>query len=291
MDRWLKEPLLHFLLIGAGLFVLFFQIADPESLADNRIRIGAADIERMTVLFERKWQRPPSPKEVDGLIEAQIREEVLYREALAMGLDEDDTIVRRRMGQKMEFLFKDVAEAAEPSEVELQAFYEEHPDKFSAAGRTSFDHVYLSTDQRGGDAVTAARDLLPALNADPDGAAPATVGDRFMPGYRFDHQSDQQIARMFGQAFAQALGTLEPGGWRGPLNSGYGVHLVYVRERTPEHMPPMADVRPMVLREFLAMRRREADQTFYQTLRDRYTVVVERPEGEAQRVTRILEQQ
>ncbi len=291
MDRWLKEPLLHFLLIGAGLFVLFFQVADPESLVDNRIRIGAADIERMTVLFERKWQRPPSPKEVDGLIEAQIREEVLYREALAMGLDEDDTIVRRRMGQKMEFLFKDVAEASEPSEAELQAFYEEHPDKFSAAGRTSFDHVYLSTDQRGGDAVTVARDLLPALNADSDGAAPATVGDRFMPGYRFDHQSDQQIARMFGHAFVQALATLEPDAWRGPLVSSYGVHLVHVRERTPEYLPPMADVRPMVLRELLTMRRREADQTFYQTLRDRYTVVVERPEGEAQRVTRVVEQQ
>ena len=112
MNRWLKEPLLHFLLIGAGLFVLFFQVADPESLVDNRIRIGAADIERMTVPFERKWQRPPSPKEVDGLIDAQGREEVLYREVLAMGLDEDDTIVRRRMGQKMEFVFKDVAEAS-----------------------------------------------------------------------------------------------------------------------------------------------------------------------------------
>jgi hypothetical protein len=103
MGRWLKEPLLHFLLIGAGLFVLFYQVADPESLADNRIRIGAADIDRMTVLFERKWQRPPSPKEVDGLIEAQIREEVLYRKALAMGLDEDDTIVAAAWGRKWSF--------------------------------------------------------------------------------------------------------------------------------------------------------------------------------------------
>jgi hypothetical protein len=291
MSRWLKEPLLHFLLIGAGLFVLFYRVADPETVADDRIQISAADIERMTVLFNRKWQRPPSPKEIDGLIEAQIREEVLYREALAMSLDEDDTIVRRRMGQKMEFLFKDVAEASEPSEAELQAYYEEHPDKFSAAGRTSFDHVYLNTDQRGSDAVTAARDLLPALNADRGGSDPATIGDRFMLGNRFDHQTDQQIARMFGRAFVQALATLESGAWQGPVESGYGLHLVYIRERTPERLPPMAEVRPMVLREFLAERRREADQAFYKTLRDRYTVVVERPEGEARRGARIVEPQ
>ncbi len=289
MRRWLKEPLLHFLLMGAGLFALFLQVADPETVEENRVQISAADIDRIIVLFERKWQRSPSPQEVNGLIEAQIREEVLYREALAMGLDEDDTIVRRRMAQKMDFLFTDLAESSQPSEEELQAFYEEHPDKLGASGRTSFDQAYLSVDQRGADAETAARELLPALNADKGGVDPITLGDRFMLGSSFDRQTDQQVAVMFGQAFAQTLATLEPGAWRGPVVSGYGLHLVHVRERIPARLPPMAEVRQAVLREFLTMRRREADQAFYQTLRDRYTVVVERSEGQSERVASVVE--
>ena len=124
MKRWLQEPLLHFLLIGAALFALFYQVAEPESVSDNRIVISEADIDRMITLFERKLQRLPTQQELNGLVEAQIREEILYREALAMGLDQDDTIVRRRMAQKVEFMFNDLADAAEPTDEELQRFLE-----------------------------------------------------------------------------------------------------------------------------------------------------------------------
>ncbi len=289
MSRWLKEPLLHFLLIGVGLFALFYQVTDPQAVADDRIQITEADIDRVIAMFERKWQRPPSPDEVNGLIEARIREEVLYREALAMGLDEDDTVVRRRMAQKMDFLFNDLAEVSEPTEEALQAFYEANPDRFSASGQTSFDHVYLSADQRGGDAKIQARNLLRVLDADPESVDPVMIGDRFVLGYNFDRQSDRQVTNMFGQEFATALATLEPGMWRGPVGSSYELHLVYVRARIRGRLPPLAEVRQAVLREFQAKKRREADQAFYRALRERYTVVVERSEREPERLASTVE--
>jgi len=286
LRRWLREPLLHFLVIGAVLFALFYQVADPEAVSDNRIVISEVDMDRMITLFERRWQRLPSQGEVNGLVEAEIREEILYREALAMGLNEDDTIVRRRMAQKMEFLFNDLADAAEPAEEELQQFLRENPARFMESRRTSLIHVYLSADKRGENAETDGQRLLATLSAGPDSLDPAAVGDPFMLGYSFENQSDHQLARLFGADFAQALVSVEIGSWRGPIASGYGLHLVFVRERTEPRLPRLAEIRDTVRYELLAARRREADQAFYKTLRDRYTVVVDSPQA-GQRVASV----
>ena len=275
IKRWLKEPLLHFLLIGAALFALFYQVADPDEVSDNRIVISEADIDRLITLFERRMQRLPTQQELSGLIEAQIREEILYREALAMGLDQDDTIVRRRMAQKVEFMFNDLADAAEPTDEELQAFLDANSDKFTEPARTSFVHVYLNADERADSIEADAQQLLQSLSADQDPADPATLGDPFMFGYDFENQSERQISRMFGRDFAKSLATTATDGWQGPVASGYGLHLVYVSKRTDAWLPPLTEIRDSVLYEFLAERRQQANQAFYQALRERYDVIVE----------------
>lgn len=275
--RWLKEPLLHFLLIGAALFALFYQVADPATVSDSRIIISEPDIDRMITLFERKLQRLPTQQELNGLIEAQIREEILYREALAMGLDQDDTIVRRRMAQKVEFMFNDLADAAEPTDDELQAFLDANSDRFIEPARTSFVHVYLNADKRGDSIEAEAQRLLQTLDSNLDQTDSATTGDPFMFGYGFENQSEHQVSRMFGRDFAKALATLAADSWQGPVASGYGLHLVYIKDRSDAWLPPLAEIRESVLYELLAERRQQANQAFYRALRERYDVIIEQP--------------
>lgn len=277
MKRWLHEPLLHFLLIGAAIFVLFYQVAEPETVTDNRIVISESDIDRMITLFERKLQRLPTQQELNGLVEADIREQILYREALAMGLDEDDTIVRRRMAQKVEFMFNDLIDTAEPTDAELQTFLDQNPDKFREPARISFVHVYLNTDKHGDSIETDADQLLSALNSTDDTFDPATAGDPFMLGYEFNNQSAHQIARLFGSEFVESLQALTTSSWQGPVASGYGFHLVYIRDRSESWLPPFNEIRDAVLYEYLAARRAQANQAFYESLRERYEVIVEQP--------------
>jgi hypothetical protein len=277
LKRWLHEPLLHFLLIGTAIFILFYQVGDPEAVAENRIVISEADIDRMITLYERKLQRLPTPQELNGLVEAEIREQILYREALAMGLDEDDTIVRRRMAQKVEFMFNDLIDSAEPTDAELQTFLDENSARFVEPARTSFVHIYLNADKRGEGIETDARELLAALNSGEGSLDPGTAGDPFMFGYEFDNQSAHQIGRTFGRDFVESLGSLTTGSWQGPITSGYGLHLVYIKERAESWLPPLAEIRDSVLYELLAARRKQANQAFYQSLRERYEVIVEQP--------------
>ena len=280
MKRWLQEPLLHFVLIGAALFALFYQVADPESVADNRIVISEADIDRLITLYERKLQRLPTPQELNGLVEAQVREEVLYREALAMGLDQDDTIVRRRMAQKVEFMFNDLVDAADPTDEELEQFLRDHSDKFMESARTSFTHIYLNADKRDQTAEADAQQLLETLNSNQGVINPAATGDNFMFGYTFENQSDHQVSRIFGNDFTQSLANLKANTWQGPVVSGYGLHLVYITERKQAWLPPLSDIRDTVLFELLAERRKSANMQFYETLRERYDIIVEMPEAE-----------
>ena len=280
MKRWLQEPLLHFLLIGAALFGLFYQVADPEVVADNRIVISEADIDRLITLYERKLQRLPTQQELNGLVEAQVREEILYREALAMGLDQDDTIVRRRMAQKVEFMFNDLVDAAEPTEEELEQFLRDHPDKFMVTARTSFTHIFLNADKRAHAVENDAQQLLATLNANLDAIDPAATGDTFMFGYTFENQSELQISRIFGSDFTKSLANLNTNSWQGPVISGYGLHLVYITERKDAWLPPLADIRDAVLFELMAERRKSANKQFYQTLRERYDIIIEMPESE-----------
>ncbi len=279
--RWLKEPLLHFLLIGAGLFVLFYQVSDEAAERADRIVVTADDIDRMAALWARRWQRPPTSAELDGLIASRIREEVLYREARALGLEQDDTIVRRRMAQKMEFLFQDIAQPAEPTEAALETFLQQNVARFQESARFSFMHVYLSSDRRGGQAAEDARLLLDDLRIQGAEADPAAVSDPLMLNHRVVDRSEREIARMLGREFADALSALPVKQWHGPIESAYGVHLVFIHERVAPRLPALAEIRDRVRTELLSVKRREANEVMYKELKSRYEIVVDKPGNES----------
>jgi peptidyl-prolyl cis-trans isomerase C len=270
--RLLREPLLHFLLFGAALFLIYDVVGGEDGQRDRNIVVTAAEQERLAMGWARQWQRPPTADEFRGLIEGHLREEVLFREAVAMGLDEGDTIIRRRLAQKMEFLSEDLATAVEPTEEELRSFLEAEPERFRVPARSTFSHVYVSRDRRGDAAARDAEQILEALR---NGADPAMAGDTFMLQARYAARSEAEIAQLFGTAFAARVVQLEPGPWQGPVASGYGLHLVRVEERIAERMPDLSEVRAAVRNELLARRRRQANQALVAGLRERYEIVVE----------------
>jgi hypothetical protein len=277
MKRLLREPLIHFLVLGAGIFILFGAVGDVRDEKSDRIVVSAGKIENLAKLWRRTWQRPPTAEELDGLIVDHVKEEVFYREARVLGLDLDDTIIRRRLRQKMEFLVEDVAAAAEPTEAELQAFLEKNPDAFRVPPLVTFSHIFLNQDRRGEAAHRDAERLLGELGKGNGRIDPAALGDPFLLPHDFKVLPENEVVKLFGQEFAARLLELKPGQWTGPVESGYGVHLVFIRERTEPQTGELAEVRDAVSREWREARRREANATFYQRLRERYTVIVESP--------------
>ncbi len=275
MTRWLKEPLLHFLLIGTGLFMLYGWQTDDDALRPDQIVFTEAQIDRYINLWERKWQRLPTQQELQGLIEQQIREEVLYREALAMGLDKDDQVVRRRMSQKMEFISNDLASLIEPDDAQLQTYLDEHGEKFAIPGRISYSQVYLNASQRGEQVYADAEKLLAELSQSTVDIDISMAGDSFMGGYTFNDETDFGVARLFGRVFADALFKLPVGEWTGPVESGYGLHLVRVDSRTDSRVPSLEQVRDKVRFEWLAEQQRKTNDLLYSELRKRYEITVE----------------
>src|SRR5262245_57542446 len=271
--RWLREPLLHFFLVGAALFWITARVSGPALERPDRIVLTQGDLEQLGQGFARTWQRPPSAQELAGLVEERVREEVLYREALAMGLDRDDTIVRRRLRQKLEFLSEDLA-VAEPTEAELADWLAAHPESFRVEPRLGFRQVYLSRDRRGERLAADARSLLARLRGGDGNGDPAALGAPLPLPAEAASLSAGEIARLFGEGFAARLVELEPGRWEGPVESAYGLHLVLVKERVPGRMPALEEVRDAVARDWLAQRRSDPREEFYRALRERYEIEV-----------------
>ena len=285
MKKILREPLVHFLLAGAALFLLFGAVGDRDSSAgrvdaeSDRIVVSEGDFDRLLTGWTRTWQRPPTQQELDGLIEDHIAEEIFYREALAMGLDEDDMIIRRRLRQKMEFLVEDLAGQTDPTDEQLQEFMQEDADKYRVGGLTSFTQIYINQDSRGEAALDYADRLLTELSAAGDHVDLESVGDRLlMLPSEFESTSERDVQALFGMQFTEQLPDLPVGQWAGPVESGYGLHLVLVRERTGGHMPALDDVRDDVLRDWQVANREKTNREVYERLREKYEVVVERPE-------------
>jgi hypothetical protein len=274
--KLLREPLVHFLLIGAVLFLVFGLTRPGGANASNRIVVNASEVEQLGAQFTRTWMRPPTDGELAGLVREYVRDEVYYREALAMGLDRDDPIIRRRLRQKLEFILEDLTAEQAPGDAVLEAFLQAHPDRFRMEPRISFQQVYLNPD-RHSDPVADARQMLARLNG---GASPDSVGDPSMLQYDYEQATTSDIARSFGDKFAQDVSRLQPGGWTGPVYSGLGAHLVRVTGRQDERLPQLDEVRDKVEREWMAQRRQELKDTTYNRLLENYQVVIEpRPDG------------
>lgn len=277
-----KEPLIHFLVVGALLFLLSALWNNGDrSGSDNQIVVTPQRIAHLQQGWVKQWGRPPTKQELSGLIDSFVEEEMLYREGLALGLEKDDTIVRRRIAQKVKFLIEDIGAPPEPEEKTLREFYEQQGQQFQKPARRSFIQVYFSDDRRGEKVEQDARLALRRLEKGDDAAA-EKMGDSSMLEQRFVLAEHRDVSRSFGQAFADSLFSLEVGKWQGPVRSGFGLHLVRVSEEIPETTPELGEVRQEVLAVYLdEERRRRNDQTM-QKLQDRYQVVVEAAENNSQ---------
>jgi hypothetical protein len=269
----LREPLTQFLLLGAALFAAFAVAGDRTR--DESVVVASGRIEQLAAGFARTWQRPPTAGELERLIDDFVREEIHCREARAMGLDRDDTVVRRRLRQRMELLLEGAARVSPPSDEELRAYLLEHLDAFRIDPRFAIRQVFLSRDRRGDAIGPDARALLARLTAAGPDAEVASLGDPLMLPQELELTPRREVARLFGDGFAGRLSQLEPGRWTGPVESGYGLHLVLVRERVEARLPDLAEVRNAVARERLAARSKAAVEAAYRELRARYSIVVE----------------
>jgi parvulin-like peptidyl-prolyl isomerase len=274
--RILAEPLVHFLLLGLVIFAAYSRVSKLTSDEPGRIVVTQGQVAAMAVSFSRIWQRPPTGDELEGLIRDRVQEEVYYREAIALGLDRDDTIIRRRLRQKMEFISDDVAAEVEPTDEQLQAYLKAHPDAFHAERRFTFTQVYLNPELHGENLARDTAQLLARLKQG-GGQAGSAPGDPFMLEPKLEAVPSSEVAKQLGKKFAATLETLTPGQWHGPVESGYGVHLVFLTERTEGRVPALAEVRDAVHREWSAAQRVEANEKFYQSLLQRYVVTIERP--------------
>jgi PPIC-type PPIASE domain len=277
MKRILSEPLLHFLLLGVAIFAAHGLLNKGFDEDREKIVVSQGQIAAMTEGFARTRQRAPSQEELDGLIRDRVQEEAYVREAQALGLDKDDLIIRRRLRQKMEFVSEGLAAPAEPSEAQLQAYLTANAAQFGTESRFSFRQVYLNPQRRGVNLERDAERLLAGLNQQGAESRIADSGDAIPLGPAFDKASSREVASLFGEKFAAALGELAPGRWQGPVESGYGMHLVFLSARDAGGQPRLELVRGTVRREWMQAQQREASGKFRQSLLRKYEVTIEAP--------------
>jgi len=266
MRRLLQEPLLHFLILGALLFALYSRLQAGVPKAADEIVLSRGQVQSLQAQFQRVWQRPPTAEELQELVESWVREEIFYREGLAMGLDRDDPVVRRRVGQKLEFIV-DGTTPTPPSAAELQAWLDAHTDKYQIEPRYSLTQIYFDVARHGeklGADVAAVRRALDG------GKTPA--GDATLLPLALDDAGASEVKRIFGKEFAEALKGLPVGAWQGPLRSGFGVHLVKLSASVAGRRATLDEVRAEVERDLLHTRTAETNAARYQKLRARYTV-------------------
>jgi len=268
--RVLREPLVHFLLIGIGLFGLYSIIQPAVDDDLNRIVITSSQKDQIEAQFSRTWMRSPTEDEYNALIKSYVRDEVYYREAIALGLDKDDMQIRQRMRQKLDFILEDLVVEEVNDEI-LLLFLEQHPEKFSQQTQTSFEQLYLNPDKHQ-DLVADAVIMLQSLR---DGAIPQTLTDPTMLPYAYRLLTQNEIARQLGNKFALEVEVLVPGEWAGPIYSSLGGHLVKITEQIPSSLPELAEVRSEVEREYHAQRRQQQKDIAYQKMLEGYEVVIE----------------
>lgn len=273
MRKLLKEPLLHFLILGTLIFAAYGWIHRGQRSVDE-IVITQGQQGHLVNRFNRTWQRPPTPQEYQSLLQDFIREEIAYREGTAMGLEQGDMIVRRRIRQKLELLTDEIVSFEQPTDADLQQYLDAYPDSFRLEPRLDLRQVYISLDKRGADANAYATELLEQVRNQP-GVDWKAMGDLLPLPAEFNDVRLENLDRQFGSQFAASLLKLELGEWTGPVRSGYGLHLVKIDSLTPARDPELNEVRERVKIEWLERRRRNATDELYQRLAEKYTIYIE----------------
>jgi parvulin-like peptidyl-prolyl isomerase len=280
--KLLREPLIHFLILGAGLFVLYAAVSGSVSTQIDRIVVDETQVMRLAEQFQRTWMRPPTEQELQALAEDYVKEEILYREAQALGLDEDDLVIRRRLRQKMEFLNADLTEPRAPTEAQLLTYFDANQDRFRRPDRFSIQQIYLNPHKHKSNLNRTAAELLERLNTDPTFAADyQAIGDVTLLPAKLDGVTRREVANTFGPGFAKDLENIPVGRWSGPYESSYGLHLICITEHKSGGLPAMQEIRPVLEREWRTERSKAANERFYQALRERYEVEIRLPADSA----------
>ena len=270
-----RSPLVVFLLLGAGVFAVDRWLDDAG--ADRVVTVTEEQLGAIRERWAAQWGRPPTGREIEGLIDEAVREEILYREAQRRGLDRGDPIIRRRLAQKMTFLLEDSTEAPETAAGDIETYFAAHAERYREPRRTTFRHVFLSREQRG-DPERDAAALLQEVRAG-SGDRWRQLGDPFTLLREYAGRTDQEIAELFGGRFAAALPALAAGEWQGPVESAHGAHLVQVIGRTESRRPALDEIRDRVAEDLLESRRRERNEAALQALRERYEIRMPEPSG------------
>lgn len=265
-----RQPLVHFLVAGAVIFALNELRDPPEPAGSHRIVVTVAAVERMAGLWQKTWGRPPSEAELQALVRDYIKEEIYYREALRLGLDVNDTVIRRRLRQKMEFLSDTDAEALDPDQAVLQAFYEQNAGRYRKSPVFDFEQVYFS-------AENVAR-ITPALKALRSGTDPQKLGDQISLPAAMTGADESRIARTFGSEFYAGLQSLELNVWSGPVTSGFGQHLVKIGRKDPARQLTLDEALKSVENDWRAAERIAALEAAFEKLRAGYEIEIEAPE-------------
>jgi PPIC-type PPIASE domain len=275
LSKLIREPLVHFVLIGACVFGLYALVAgEDEDSARDTIVVTEGRVQQLAQVFAKTWQRPPSQEELRGLVDAYVKEEVYYREALKRGLDRDDTLIRRRMQQKMEFVTEPDDEALQSSDETLGVYLNENKAKFRVEPKIAFDQVFLNPNKPGEAAPVRAEQTLELLRTARSDAKSTDVGDPTLLPARLPLSSLSDVARTFGDAFAANLTDLPDNQWSGPIKSPYGLHLVRVTERVEGYDPELADIRDAVLQNWRTETRDAFQAQAYDNLLAQYEVVL-----------------
>ena len=285
VKKVLREPLVHFLAVALAIFVLYGALNRSDRVTPGRIVVSQARIEQIATLFARTWQRPPSPPELKGLIDDYVKDEVYYREALKLGLEADDTVIRRRLRQKMEFLSDAANEILNPTEAELADYLNAHAEKFAVEPAIAFRQIYFNRERRGDKTNEDAKAALEVLHSD-SSLDPASVGDATLLPSELSLTSKASVSQTFGPAFAEEVTKSAPGNWIGPIKSAFGSHLVRVQEISPGRAPTLAEVRDAVQRDWASEKRRRLAERRFNELLKQYDVTFESvPKAAAQAST------
>jgi parvulin-like peptidyl-prolyl isomerase len=280
----IRNPLLHFFILGVLIYVAFGSFSVQEySDSQRTIVVSPTTINWLEDTWEKRWNRPPTKEELNGLINQYIRETILYREALALQLDKNDIIVRRRLAQKFEFLTQDLIEVPKPSDEELAVFFNENINKYKIPDSTTFTHIFFDPDKRGDKTLDDAEESKAKLNKlDQPPTELDQFGDNFMLQSYYPEKSEQEISKLFGTQFAKEVSELSPGQWNGPVLSGYGTHLVYVNGRNVAQDPEFDNVKELVKEDWSDKKREEINDQFYTDLLSSYEVIIEEESPEVQ---------
>lgn len=277
---FLREPLIHFLLIGATFFLYQYWTDAGSKAASNQIVLTSGQIQHLLAGFTKTWKRAPTQAEVKGIIDDWVREELGVRAATEAGLERGDAVIRRHLRKKFEFLVEDIAEAAPPSDQELVSWFGQHADLYRSEPRLRFSQVFFSKELRGATTPSDAAAALKTLSARNTAGPVDDLGDASQLPDNVDLAPVRDIGLMFGEGFAEQIVSVAPGTWSGPVESNFGLHLILVRERIEGFIPDFVAVRPAVERDYVSTRRKQQIDSVYERLLEKVTVVIQGAEGQ-----------